>query len=230
MTINAKKAQDLIKQLQENTKRVSPRGQGRTKQETEPWIAHRIISAMATSDLLEYPIELIFSDRPDLILKQPNIQIGIEIIELIPPAYAHAVAIRNEHYSGALVDRSLFGWGATFTSQQIHEYFQGNPNRLTGNGWEGDGVELEWAKAVKKAVEHKVEKLNSSGFNVFPSNWLALYASSPGPELDHELGASLVVFPLERAGLYSFERLLVLSGKNLIVFESSGNRILKVPL
>lgn len=225
MLIRATNAANLLTQIQANPASVSPRGQIRTILETEPWIVQRIISALASTDLLEYPLELEPSNRPDLILGMPSGQVGVEITEIVPPVYAQATAIRNQYYPEALIDRSLFGWGATFTAQQIHEHFRSNPDHLTGPGWAGEGVESEWARATESSVARKLERLNVCGFTVFQRNWLAAYASSPGPALDHLRAAGLVTLPSPIAGFRSFEKVLVLSGKCLVIFDAEAAQV-----
>lgn len=229
MKIHAADAARLVSQIRANPASVSPRGQGRTTLETEAWIAQRIIQALVSTTLLEFPLELEPNDRPDLILQMPSGAVGIEITEIVPPVYAQAVAIRNQYYKGAIVDRSLFGWGASFTPKQIHDHFSNQPQFLTGNGWSGDQVEQEWARATESAVVRKLERLNAPGFNVLPRNWLAAYASSPGPALDHEHAAGLVSLQPPAAGPHCFEKVFVLSGERLVIFGGRTPRVELVP-
>lgn len=229
MTIRAADSTSLISQIRANPISVSPRGQGRTKLETEPWIAQHIVPALVSAALLEYPLELEPNDRPDLILRMPSGAVGIEITEIVPPVYALALAIRNQYYVGAVVDRSLFCWGASFTPQQIHDHFSNQPQCFTGNGWVGDKVEQEWARATESAVVKKLERLNAPGFKLYPRNWLAAYASSPGPALDHEHAAGLVTLQPPATGTHCFEKVLVLSGECLVILDGGTPRVVPVP-
>ncbi len=160
------------------------RGFGRRTEHTEPWVLKRLIASLASADLLRYPLSVELADRPDILLVSAGRGIGIELMELIPPAYAQAVAIGNREFPGAIVDRSVFGWGKKWTPADIRNHLRREGHRLSGDGWAGDAVEREWADSVRGAIEKKTERLNTPGFRRLSENWLGTYSSSPGPDFD----------------------------------------------
>jgi hypothetical protein len=131
-------------------------------------------------------------DRPDIHVVSAGQDIGIELIELVPQAYAHAVAIANQEFPSAIVDRSVFRWGITWTADEIRNHLKVEGHRLSGSGWAGDAVEREWADAVREAIAKKTSRLNAPGFQHFSENWLGTYTSSPGPIFDAGVAEKLV--------------------------------------
>lgn len=146
-------------------------------------------------------------------------------MELVPAAYAQAVAIANREFPKAtIVDRSVFGWGAEWTAEEIREHLRSEGHRLSGDGWAGDAVEREWAEAVRKAVAKKTERLNAPGFRLFAKNWLGTYASSPGPVFNVTVGASLMSSSDIRQPTYTlnFDGVVNLVSDSVVVVTPEG--------
>jgi hypothetical protein len=186
------------------------RGAGRTKEHTEPWVTRRFLLSASRFDLLRFPLVVSPQDKPDLLLTMNGVEVGVEITEVVPPSYAEADAIARKHYPTAEVDRSIFRWGAKFTTQQIHDHLS-NPSRPMGPGWMGDSVESEWAAANSEAIVAKTHKLSSSGYGVHAENWLAAYSSSPGPALDLAIGVQKLDRLRAEPGRVGFDRVLLLT-------------------
>ena len=190
--IRASSLSDLRKALEKVPDRVPARGFGRLKEHTEPWVMKRLVASLATSEILKLPLTVELSDRPDIVIDSGGQGIGVELMELVPHAYAEAVAIANKEFPEAIVDRSVFGWGTTWSAMQIRQYLQRDGHGLSGDGWTGDAVECEWAVAVRSAVDKKTERLNSADFRRYSENWLGTYTSSPGPAFNVDVGAGLL--------------------------------------
>lgn len=190
--IYAKSLKELLAVLEEVEDDVPPRGSERRTEHTEPWVMKRLVASLASGGVLEFPLAVEMGDRPDLRLNSAGRDIGIELMELVPPAYAHAVAIANTEFPSAIVDRSVFGWGTTWASEDIRQHLRCEGHRLSGPGWAGDAVEREWANAVRGAVKKKTERLNAEGFDSLAENWLGTYSSSPGPVFDARVAATMV--------------------------------------
>ena len=101
---------------------VADRGRGRKKNQTEGWVSRQLIPTLSESSIIHFPVTVEFRDRPDLLLCMPEDSAGIEITEVVPESYAQAVAIRNQDYPNAIVDRSIFTWGESYTAKQIHRH------------------------------------------------------------------------------------------------------------
>jgi len=215
---------DLLEKIAALRASVNIRGEGRTTQQTEVWIASRLVPTLAHIGLIGFPLEFSFADRPDLRLQVPAGAVGIEITEVVPPAYAQADAIRNQHYPEATIDRSIFTWGAQFTAAEIHRHLAHVGRKLAGPGWAGDSVERGWAAAVNEAISVKCEKLNRPGFTICDRNWLAAYTSSPGPALNMPHAATFLVHP-KALGQHSFDAIFALTDRRMVILQNGSHEV-----
>jgi hypothetical protein len=200
---------------------VLPRGAGRTKQQTEPWVSRRFLLAALHFDVLRFPLTPKVGERPDLLLSVPRATLGVEITETVPPCLAQADAIAQQYYPNAVVDRSIFKWGAEFTPQEIHAHLA-RANKLTGPGWMGDSVEREFAVAASETICAKTISLNKPGYGAADSYWLVAYTSSPGPALDIRAAAEFLP-PLPRAVEgKAFEAAFLLTDRAAVHLTHSG--------
>lgn len=212
---------DLLRKVPDE---VPPRGMGRRTEHTEPWVLKRLVASLGSGGWLKFPLSVELDDRPDIAVESGGSKIGIELMELIPPAYAQAVAIANREFPDAIVDRSVFGWGAEWTPEGIREHLRTEGHRLSGDGWAGDAVEREWAESVRTAVAKKTERLNASGFRQFAKNWLGTYASSPGPVFNVDVSARLLSPSDLRQSPYTmnFDGAVNLVGDSVLVVTPEG--------
>lgn len=191
---------DVIANLSAVPNTVLPRGQGRTKDQTENWVLRNLLATLAPMGLFDYPIQPHRGDRPDLILTTATGTIGIEVTEIMTEAYARAEVIRDREFPCVPVDPSLFRPGnAPQTSAEIRDMLRASGGRLRGKGWAGDDVEKEWAEAAAATVEHKERNLNSPTFRRQSRNWLAVYDNHPAATagLDLDAGVAKLVSLLD---------------------------------
>src|SRR5438093_688071 len=107
-TWTAQSPADALAKLRSFPNVVLPRGQGRTKEQTENWTIRNLLATLASTEHLDYPIQPRRGERPDLILITANGTIGIEVAEVMTEAYARAEVIRDREFPGVPVDPSLF--------------------------------------------------------------------------------------------------------------------------
>lgn len=222
--ITAESLGTLLDLLRSMPDEVPPRGMGRRTEHTEPWVLKRLVASLASDGWLKFPLSVELDDRPDIVLEYGGSKTGIELMELIPPAYAQAVAIANREFPNAIVDRSVFGWGTVWTPEAIRQHLRTEGHRLSGDGWAGDAVEREWAEAVRNAVVKKTERLNASGFRKFQKNWLGTYASSPGPVFDVDVSARLLYPSDLRQPTYpmNFDSVVNLVSDSVVIVNPEG--------
>lgn len=200
---------------------VLPRGAGRTKQQTEPWVSRRFLLAALHFESLQFPFTPRPGERPDLMLELSGATIGVEITETVSPSLAQAYAIARKQYPNAVIDRSIFRWGTEFTPQEIHAHLA-QANRLTGPGWMGDSVEREWAAAASDTIAAKTASLNKPGYRAADAYWLVAYASSPGPALDIRVAAQFLS-PLEKpAERRGFSAVFLLTDHSAVQLTHAG--------
>ena len=91
---------ELCDKLRANDVRVPPRGQGRTTEACEIWVACRFLAALSETSLLDYPLRVEHGDRPDLVLSLPSGCTGIEIAEAVPETEAGVEALSQPEHPG----------------------------------------------------------------------------------------------------------------------------------
>lgn len=221
--INANSLTELLAALSSAQDDVPERGLGRLKEHTEPWVMKRIVASLVSSGFLLLPISVKMGDRPDIYIQSSGEDCGVELMELVPPAYAHAVAIRNKEYPGKIVDRSVFGWSKHWTSSEIRDYLEREGHRLSGYPFMGNSVEREWVESLKHAIDKKTERLNSPGFRVHSENWIGTYSSSPGPAFNVDVAKNLLgSFDLARPQYaLNFSAAINLVGEKIIVITKN---------
>lgn len=218
MNIKARSVTDLINQLASINISVPPIEEGRTTEHCERWNICHLLASIYTVYSPEFPIELIKRERPDFLLTTSRSAIGIEITEAIQSDYARARVLPEAMKDDSVIDPSLFKWGSPKKSlQELREIV--SRKELTGPGWEGDEVEVEWSNAIKDTINKKTKKLFSKGFQKFNENWLSIYDNANSFALD-----------INKASAYINEALRDYwsTGCFNVIFVEIGELILKI--
>lgn len=167
---------DTKEQLQEELKKIDitvpPRGEGRTTGHCETWSICRFLASLSKAKKLSYPlvIEKRPQDKPpDYQLNMGEINIGIEITEAISEDLAQFEAI----HKNIAIDISLFKPDIKHKSKE--EFEDISKSKIRGEGWDGDGMEIDWAKAVYTSINKKIQKLGQPHFEKLSQNWLLIY-------------------------------------------------------
>lgn len=229
MNINASSPAELNAQLSSIARRIDPRGLGRKKEQTEPWVVQRLLPTLVDLDLVAFPLEVSEGERPDVRLKWPGGSAGLELTELVPEAFAMADAIRNREFPNATIDRSIFTWGARFSAAEIRRHLSTVGSRLTGRGWVGDEVEREWATAANERIDGKTQKLKA-GYELSQENWLAAYASVPGPALDMEHALRYLKLVEPSSDSVSFDRVFLLTYGRMACVDREGAHVVDLTI
>ena len=227
-TIEALSREDLIRTLGRIDISVPSRAAGRTTKHVERWCICRLLSTFSTSDLLEYPLTVIFRDKPDIQLGQDSHLIGIEITEAVFENAARIQAIRES---------DVFKKDDCFLSHKHSvndRKFNTKKARkmATQDGqepWFSGQAEREWIKAMMYCIGDKEKKALRSGFQRYPDNWLLIYdnLSLPVMDLDYVL---IQLFKLlnQRDDETFFSHICIEKGKQLILI--TPNKIQKYQL
>ena len=119
---------------------------------------------------------------PDFFLRSGNLDIGVEVTEAVNEDYAKATTLPEANKHGAIIDPSLFKLG---TSKKTLTELRSIVTRkkLTGPGWEGSSVEIEYANAILDKTLAKT-KLLKTHYDKFTENWLLIYCNLTLPMLD----------------------------------------------
>jgi hypothetical protein len=99
--------------------------------------------------------------------------------------------------------------------------------KLAGPGWRGDEPERLWASYVLNAVERKIERLRSPGFEIFEQNWLAIYGNAAVCWVDAELAARMLSTRLEHIWRTTpcFDQISIEENDRFILMSPLGFRI-----
>ena len=186
-------------------------------------------------NLLQYPVILEHTDRPDFVLTLDNgDKIGIEHTLSVAQDQGHIQAQIRQAY-GAVDDighpRQLPHRKSDLESLQKEL----ETNTLLNAGWYEGVTELEWPKAVGQSVNAKVEVVQKPGFNRYQQNWLLIDDGNGIPlEVTHEDEKDLVCsrmlkslhnLTLENHAYEMFDRIYVLATGNLCEFDKGGYRV-----
>lgn len=227
--ITAKSPSELLAVLRGIDISVPLRTHGRTKEHCERWSMCRLLSTLAERNLVSYPLHLHHRDKPDFMLRIAGETIGIEVTEAIPQDYAAASAMNERQGSQGVIDMSLFRWGAEpKTARELREII--SQKELTGDGWEGDTPEGEWAEAMHDILNVKHTKLLASDFERLKSNWLLIYDNLPLPNPDNKLSLKILA---RRLGPYwampsRFDSIFIESGDDILLVEPAGTSIRRI--
>lgn len=206
---------------------VARRTRGRTKQQTERWTICRLLSTLAQTDKLEFPITAVHRDRPDFLIQVENTSIGVEVTESIFQQFAAFSALAEQEYPNALLELAHFRWDSP--KREVAEMrVLLSQSRLTSDGWAGDHPEREWARFIQSAVNTKLEKLAASEFEKFDRNWLAIYDNLPLPHINLEDAIAHLRPLLESCWSRqpTFDALLVEHGSVIAEITAHGSALL----
>lgn len=165
---------------------VPARIDGRKTHHTETFIACRLLSTLAEADRLTFPLSVSRrdppNDRPDVVMRTRNAQVGIEITEAVPERFAALCALAEKEFPGHLLPVASFPWDAeTLSKDKMRDLLRGDARSAAG--WVGNAPEIEWASFMSGVVKNKLRKLAGNGFQLFDENWLAIYDNLPLPHV-----------------------------------------------
>lgn len=208
---------------------VSARTDGRTTDQTEIWIASHLFATLANSGELTFPLSLERRDRPDLLLRQPDKLIGVEITEAITEEYAAFCALAEREFPNVMYALSHFRPGTKRkTVEDMRAILRGEIS--TNEGWIGESPEEFWAQKIADSVLRKAEKLSKPGFALFDENWLSIYDNLPLPHIDLSDGIAVLrsLLTAHWSENPSFQRVFVEHGPVIacITADSSNHMLL----
>ncbi len=171
---------------------VPLRTEGRKTHHTEAWTICRLLSTLADSECLDYPLTLEHRDRPDFLLRFGKTEIGIEVTEAISEQYAAYSALAEREFPDVFLEPGHFRWGTpNITVEEMRTLLR--QNQLTSTPWVGNRPEREWAFCIEGIIDSKLEKLAKPQFGRFNENWLAIYDNLPLPHIDLEKAISFLL-------------------------------------
>src|SRR5215813_8178628 len=154
---------DDVKQLWSSVRSVPGRTEGREHYHEERYCLGLYLLALGTNELLDYPFQVVEArqrhESPDFMLQWPSGQVtGLEVTRATEESYQYLMT----------------------TSERMN-------NRpvailLSERGWMDDEAEKEWCSLVQKAIEKKLNKLES--FKPASRHDLIIYDDTPIPAVN----------------------------------------------
>ena len=154
---------------------VPLRTEGRKTTHTERWIVCRLLSTLDRQGHLCFPVSVTHRDKPDFLVTQGSLQVGIEATEAISEQYAAFSALAEREFPDILLDPGHFRWDSPRkTVEEMREILR--QGRLTAAPWIGDRPEEEWALYMESIVRTKLGKLRRLDFtkNSLRTGWRSI--------------------------------------------------------
>ncbi len=168
--------QELISKLSTIDISVPARTEGRTTEHTERYCMCRLLSTLAESDYLTYPVRVIKREKPDFSISSSGRAIGIEVTEATSKDYSAYLALHErEAPDDHLIEPGLFYHGKITTLEEKRKYI--SKSCLSADGWVGDSIERDCLLYIKDAISAKCNKL--AEYDTFDENWLLIYENTP---------------------------------------------------
>jgi hypothetical protein len=164
---------------------VPARTAGRTTRHTETWTISHLLATLAVAGRLSYPLSAYRRDKPDILLNNAGVEIGVEITEAISRQYAAYCALAEREFPGVFLGPAHFCWGAPDLSVDDMRALL-RESQLTSDGWIGERPEQEWALFIQSVFDTKLTKLQRADFIKYTRNWLSVYDNLPLPNIDLE--------------------------------------------
>jgi hypothetical protein len=219
---------DLLDQIGAVDITVPSIASGRTKQHTERWTMFRFLTSCAQGKAFEFPLGLTHRDKPDFWIQMPTHSVGAEITLAMPEDFARALVLREKFYPNAPIDLSEFAWGTPRrTSKELLKLIETWQSRLTGLGWVGDQVEIEWAQHIRDTIQAKMLVLNKPHFDKHDYNWLLIYDNIPQGSLHLDKALNLLMGYLAEAalafqpGTVAFDSISIETGSSFATIEDA---------
>lgn len=179
LNLRAESTADLLKQLEEIDITVPLHDEGRTASHRERYMAARLLSTLAQTDLISYPLCLEHREKPDFALFLLDRAIGIECVEATHTEWAQIQAIRETDFPDKLIFLPMLKAGeTTFSTDERVQIARGDS---AGPPWVGSMAERQWADAIAHFIARKTEKLRKGNYSEFAENWLLIQDEWPVP-------------------------------------------------
>lgn len=225
LTLSASSANDLLTQLRAIDIAVPLVSEGRTKEHRECYMMARFAATAAQKGWLNFPCDLVHSEKPDFLLRLAGLEIGVECVEAVPTEHYQIEVLREKNYPDALNFMQHFEPGdGNFTRDEKHEIASG---QRAGRPSTPKTSKRNWLSAMEYVVSGKTAKLRQGNYASNRATWLVVQDEWPSalhfyPNLVREAAEELreKLEPLFVSP--SFQAVFIASGDQLLCFKRSG--------
>lgn len=213
--------EQLMNKLSRFDTTVPLRSEGRTKDHVERYCIVRLLATLAECGMINYPLTLEKSERPDFVLNMKGRTVGIEHTEVVSENVAHTDFLRDKGHGPEFyfTPRSIPGEKRKKAKKLLQELKE---NRFV-EPWMGNSIEIEWADAMLFFTERKAESSKKYGYRNYENNWLLLDDNwRPSPDIDDAVSIySFKYFQNDCAA--SFDRVFILRNEFLFQVVRGGS-------
>jgi hypothetical protein len=155
--------------------------EGDLKEEHELLSILLFIISLSKTSQLNFPVDIHWAESPDFTFEFRNESrvIGIEHVRATLPEYKMADRELQRRPVGTLLEPSFYSPFNRLPKGEAYKGIRNPGENLVGDGWEGNGVEAEWANIMLHALTSKVALLNEDHFRTFKENHLLIEDDSP---------------------------------------------------
>jgi len=218
--IKASSNTELIQQLLSTDIKVPPRHKGRKTEHAEIYCLYKMLSTLANENSINYPLQVLKTERPDFLFISNSVKTGIEHTEAVPSNKAkqdfmRAKMQKNEiHYMTKHHAKE-----ETKTTQELKNEIE--KNTMTG-GWHGDSVEVNWTEAMSHFIETKENNALKDGYTLYDKNSLLIYDNWPTAALDIDVGINYLKNALANSThRFNFDTIYILSHGFLLTISNN---------
>ena len=205
---------------------VPPRGKQRTTEHCEAWTLHKALSILHSNNMINFPISIDKSEKPDYWIEILEKTYGVELTEIIHPDYARVQTLPEAQNDKSILDPSLFKWGqASRSTKELRQIAA--KDKLTGAPWGGDSVEREFAQSIADTVVAKRKKLVTH-YKRADVDILLIYHNQSTPALDSAKGIEYTEQKLISSWGKGFKVVAVIKYEQLFVFKESSTTIFEL--
>lgn len=225
--IEASDKSELVERLSKTDISVPGRSRGRTTFHRERYSGCRLAATLAEYDRLHYPFELLWSDKPDLVLTSGSEVIGLEVVEATDEIYSAFETYAEKEFPDASYSPSHF--------------MQEGPERITKRnlksrskkilrgeefapGWEGDFPERTWVEAITEKIGNKDSLARGYDWDSLNPLWLLVYSNLPLHGINYEEARITLSYKMGEyfrlGGI--FQRLFIMTDGNIFSFEPNN--------
>lgn len=186
LIFDAKSPDDLLELLKVTNINVPRRSEGRDKSHREHYCICHLLFAIAHNNILEFPLQVFKTERPDykISFTDVNKNIGIEHTD------SESARLGQKRMASEKLGNN-FLWitkdKPNARTDKLVDVENEIKDNVMGAGWVNNEPEDKWVDYIFHFIKKKYEKLQKNGFRSYDENWLLLYDNSELRLLDIDI-------------------------------------------
>lgn len=164
--------------------------EGRTTRHVERWAICNLVSSLASTGHLSFPVSITHREKPDFLLQTGAGEIGAEVTEALLANFAQYRKLGEKEFPDSFLEPGHFRRGELSVPKMKDLLCQ---RQFTAPPWMNDSMETEWAQRIADVIEKKLQKLAALDFTKYGQNWLAIHDSLPLPSYSFDKAMEFLI-------------------------------------